>query len=101
MKIEFHVDKDSLYPNMQRFSQNRPIDKKRARKLANNLVREYNDFLPLRWEELTKVELIGEVEGVIDAWLYFGINTVAITAIYVSDDMEILQAGTNYGHLTY
>ena len=99
--MKFEVSKGKLYPNMQRLYQDKPIDKKRAQKLANNLVREYNNFLPLRWEELTKVELIGEVEGVIDAWLYFGINTVAITAIYVSDDMEILQAGTNYGHLTY
>lgn len=100
--MKFHVDKDKLFPNEERWRNNRPVSMRKARKLANNLVRDLQ-HLPLAWERLTGVQLIGEMwgGGMIKAWLYFEIQIVHITGICVSEDMEIMQKGTHYGALTY
>jgi hypothetical protein len=98
--MKFTIHKDYCFPTGQRREVDRPISKRNASKIVNNIIRDYKPLLPLTWESLTDVELVGTCDTFIEMWLTFP-NTmgVTITRIYVDNKFNILQVGSSGNHM--
>ncbi len=100
--MTFELDTINLYKNISMQLQNRSYNRRKARTIANNLLRDWSE-LPLAWDKLTGVEMSGIVEEEpIQIDLYFGIQKVIITSVVVGEKtLTIIGAGMNYGDLVY
>ena len=71
-------------------------------RLVENILNEVRqqDF-PIAWERLSRIKIEGEISYT--ASLSFrGTRTgIVLTSIWLSDTLEVLQWGTNYGDLVY
>jgi hypothetical protein len=102
MTSKYMLDVQHCFKNYQTMYQKRSYDKRKAGTVASNLIRDFQD-LPLTWDTLTKVELIGVIEEEpIEVNFYFGTGVVRVTMVVVDKEtLGIVASGTNYGALVF
>lgn len=100
--MKFELDTTELYKNVPMELQKRSYDKRKARTIANNLLRDYAE-LPLAWDQLTGIEMMGIVdEEPIQIDLHFGIYVVTFAQVIVNETyLTIVGAGINGQTLVY
>lgn len=101
--MKFTIDVTCFYKNYEMAKRDVCRDKRKAQKIANNVIRELKSDLPLLWESLDNVELVGVSDDFFDVILHFAgsPSPVRVRDVFLDDNLEIVQLGTHYETLEY